>query len=86
LGYRLDALFDFCCKRSLFEFTDGTHSGMVVNVANGVAVQKVDRSGTTVCHDVGKLSATVRAGDVVDIKYANGTGIVTSIKSVELER
>lgn len=66
--------------------TEGLFSGVVLDISNGVAVQKVNREGDTVKHDVSKLSAAVSAGDLVDIKYRNGVGeVISKGKSVGVE-
>ena len=54
----------------------GDFSGMVLSVSDGVAVQRVSRAGDTVRHDVSRLSAAVAVGDVVDIGYRGGVGVV----------
>lgn len=58
--------------------SEGTFSGAVLSVANGVAVQKVSRDGATANHDLSKLSGKVAVGDVLDIKYQGGVGVVGS--------
>lgn len=67
-------------KQQQFEFTDavkeGAYSGKVLNVANGVVTQKINREGGTVQHDLGRLSAVVGIGDVIDIEYRGGMGEV----------
>lgn len=61
---------------------EGAFSGPVLSVANGVVTQKINREGATVCHDVTKLSASFAIGDVVDVSYQGGRGIV---KGADLE-
>lgn len=56
---------------------EGLHVGQVLECANGVVTQKIDREGNTVRHDASKLSATVQVGDVVDVLYRAGQGVVT---------
>ena len=55
---------------------EGSFSGQVLSVANGVVVQRVSRDGKTVCHDMSKLSAQFAVGDVVDVQYRGGQGVV----------
>lgn len=55
---------------------EGTYSGKVLDIADGVVTQKINREGDTVRHDVANLSATVNIGDVIDIQYHDGTGLV----------
>ena len=66
---------------------EGLHVGQVLDVANGVVTQKIDRAGNTVRHDASKLSVAVEVGDVVDVQYRGGMGAVTGIgKSVWVGR
>ena len=55
---------------------EGTFSGKIENVANGIVTQKVNREGETVQHGLARLSHSVKVGEVVDIKYVGGTGNV----------
>ena len=55
---------------------EGMFSGLVLNVAGGIVTQKINRDGRTALHDVQTLSRPVVAGDVVEITYAKGLGIV----------
>lgn len=55
----------------------GMFSGLITDVTNGVATQKINREGDVVYHAVKALSEVVTQGQVVDVKYAgNGVGIV----------
>lgn len=58
---------------------EGSWSGKILEVENGIAIQKINRSGDTVQHEIRKLSATVKEGDVVDINYENGKGTVLGL-------
>jgi hypothetical protein len=58
---------------------EGVFSGVVVSVEHGVVVQRVDRSGASVCHDLSKLSSHVQAGNVVDVNYRDGVGLVSGL-------
>lgn len=61
-----------------YQFTkEGFYSGKVLDVADGVMIQKIDREGNIERHDVTRLSAAVKVGDVVDIKYRDGLGEVS---------
>ena len=53
----------------------GNFSGRILDVAGGVVVQRINRVDT-VKHDVSKLSVAVKTGDVVDIGYQGGVGVV----------
>lgn len=57
--------------------SEGLHCGKVLSVVAGVVTQKVDRTGTNVHHDLSKLSLSVKPGDVVDISYRDGKGMVS---------
>ena len=57
--------------------SEGLHCGKVLRVVAGVVTQKVDRTGTNVHHDLSKLSLSVKPGDVVDISYRDGKGMVS---------
>lgn len=56
--------------------SQGSYSGLVMEVAGGVVTQRINRIGDVVRHDAGLLSAPVQQGHVVDIDYINGQGIV----------
>ena len=60
---------------------EGAFVGPVLSVENGVVTQKINREGGTVCHDASKLSERIDIGDVMDVAYLGGRGVV---KSVEL--
>lgn len=64
---------------------EGSHSGKVLEVTGGVVTQKVNREGGTVLHEVAKLSAVVETGEVVDIRYRDGIGIVSG-RATELSK
>lgn len=55
---------------------NGTWSGKVLDVSDGLVIQKINRAGETVQHDLAKLSELVKAGDLVDIVYRGGIGVV----------
>ena len=55
---------------------EGVFNGQIVQINEGVATQRVGRDGSTVKHDVSVLSQTVNVGQVVDIKYQDGLGLV----------
>jgi hypothetical protein len=56
---------------------EGFWSGKVLDVDRGVLIQKIGRGTETVTHDASKLSTPVKVGDVIDIKYVGGVGVVT---------
>lgn len=55
----------------------GRYSGKVLGVANGVMTQKVGRGGEAVMHSLSNLTKPVNVGDVVDIHYQDGLGVVS---------
>ena len=55
---------------------EGSYVGLVLDVANGVATQKINRDGATVRHAVARLSAGLVIGTVAEIAYKDGVGIV----------
>ena len=55
---------------------NGSYVGLVLDVANGVATQKINREGATVRHAVARLSAVLVIGSVADIIYKDGLGVV----------
>ena len=56
---------------------EGIYSGKILSVENGVAVQKVGRDPDVVVrHDLSKLSQPVKEGEVLDIAYKGGQGLV----------
>ncbi len=56
---------------------EGSFSGRVLEVSGGVVLQKVGRTADEVArHDPNRLSTSVALGDVVDIKYRDGVGVV----------
>ena len=57
----------------------GRFVGMVVDIFEGIVTQKTTRQGDTVKHDASMLSSSVQMGDVVDIQYRDGQGVVTDI-------
>lgn len=65
---------------------EGTFNGMVLNVIDGVATQKVGRDPDRVVrHNVARLSEKIVPGDVLDINYRGGVGVVGSrTKEIEI--
>lgn len=63
-------------KQQLFDLSgsvkEGIYSGKVLNIANGIMTQKVNRAGDTVQHDIARLSGVLNVGDVIDVKYQGG--------------
>jgi hypothetical protein len=67
--------------------TEGRFSGLVVDVTKeGFVLQKVNRDGTTVKHALSSLSQVVTPGDVVDVKYVFGRGVVSGLPDLSLDR
>lgn len=61
--------------------SQGSFSGKILSVADGVATQRINRAGDTVQHDVSRLSAPVAVGDVVDVQYRDGgVGVVGGLE------
>ncbi len=56
--------------------TDGSYSGKILDVDDGVVIQKIGRGGEAARHAVSALSRRVYEGEIVDITYVNGVGIV----------
>lgn len=56
--------------------TTGQFSGQVLSVADGVVTQRIGRDGRTAQHALRALSKAVAEGDVVDIQYVSGIGVV----------
>ena len=66
---------------------EGVHSGLVLAIADNRVTQKINRGGDTVTHDMATLSMAVQVGDVVDIQYRGGQGMVSGLgKSVGMGR
>lgn len=55
---------------------EGSFIGKVLDVVDGVATQKVNRDGDVVRHLLSRLSALVGIGEVVEIAYKDGVGVV----------
>lgn len=65
--------------------TNGFYTGKVLDVADGVVTQRINREGDVVRHAASLLSAKVGIGDVVGIGYKNGVGVVDG-KDVGVDR
>lgn len=63
----------------------GDYNGKVIDVVDGVAIQKIGRDPDRVVrHDASRLSEKVAPGDVVDINYRAGVGVVGGrVKEIE---
>ncbi len=55
---------------------DGKYSGEILDVINGQVIQKIDRAGKVVVHDISRLSTVPKKGSIEDIHYSNGRGVV----------
>lgn len=57
---------------------EGSYSGKILDVANGLAIQRINRAGATVAHVLSKLSVPVVIDQVVDVNYGpDGVGVVS---------
>lgn len=59
--------------------SEGRYFGKILSVADNIAVQKINREGTCVQHDLAKLSVQVKENDVVNILYKDGQGVVSGL-------
>lgn len=64
---------------------EGSFNGKILADKDGVVVQKIGRGGQVIRHAQSRLTATVTVGDVVDIQYQRGLGVVSG-PSRELAR
>jgi hypothetical protein len=69
---------DVFAKREIV--SEGSFSGQILSVSDGIAVQKTNRDGNTVRHAMSSLNAEVIAGTVAEIQYQKGTGVVAPAK------
>lgn len=68
-------------KSDVITVSAGNYSGKILAIENGQVVQKIGRSPNDVVrHDVSKLSVVPKVGEVEDIHYAGGTGVVQSLE------
>ena len=59
---------------------EGAFSGRILDVSDGVAIQKTGRGDETARHLVSRLSQAVEIDDVVDIRYdKDGVGVVAGL-------
>lgn len=69
------------------DIADGKYySGTVLGMNDQVLVQKINRDGEAVVHDLSRLDRKVNKGDVLDIKYLGGKGLVTGQERALVER
>ncbi len=54
----------------------GRHIGMVLRIEAGIVEQRTGRGGEVTLHREAGLSSQVAVGDLVDIDYRNGVGVV----------
>lgn len=54
----------------------GLYSGKILDVSDGLVTQRVSRDGTTVVHKMSALTSAVVPGQIADITYADGVGVV----------
>ena len=68
-----------CPKEEQESVSKGQYSGKILDVADGLATQRVGRGGEVVLHSVSRLSEPVIIGAVVDIVYTGGKGVVGGV-------
>lgn len=67
--------------------SQGTFSGPVLSIVDGVVTQRVNRNGGTALHDASELSEAVGVGQLVEINYHSGKGAVKAVgQSAEVGR
>ncbi|WP_150124107.1 LPD1 domain-containing protein [Cupriavidus nantongensis] len=54
----------------------GLFVGKILGVADGVVTQKVGRAGETVLHSMADLSGPIEVGEIAEIAYKDGKGLV----------
>jgi len=57
-------------------YRSGWFSGKVLGITNGVVTQKIGRGEQTVSHSLDNLSSPVTVGQIIDVQYKNGIGLV----------
>lgn len=77
-GNILDSVFEpRAANAPLAITTNGFYCGRIVEIVDGAVVQKIGRDPDKVVrHDLLELSASVKVGDLVEIKYKAGVGTV----------
>lgn len=66
---------------------EGMYVGRIVKIEDGFAVQKIGRDPSEVVqHDVAYLSRVPALGQVADIRYLDGNGIVKKDRGVEIDK
>lgn len=91
-GYPLDDM-DIPVQRQSLSFADqgtdfvrsGWYEGKVLDIADGVATQRVARDGGVVRHSLSALTGPVEIGKVATITYRNGRGNVVSDLGAEVK-
>ena len=66
--------------------SQGQFSGPILDVADGLATQRTGRNGATTVHEVSRLSAVVAKGDMVDIRYQGGVGVVDGLDLIQKDQ
>ncbi|MES2946933.1 MAG: GSU2403 family nucleotidyltransferase fold protein [Pseudomonadota bacterium] len=54
----------------------GLYSGKILDISDGLVTQRISRDGTTVVHKMSALTSAVVSGQIADITYADGVGVV----------
>ena len=57
---------------------EGRYNGKILDIDDGLATQRVGRSGEIVRHSLCRLSGPVTIGSVVDVTYKDGKGVVST--------
>lgn len=65
---------------------EGSYSGKVLSIEDGILTQRIGRNNETTRHRVAALVGDVAVGEVVNIAYANGVGVVGGREKAALER
>lgn len=65
---------------------EGIYSGRVIGITDGIVMQRINREGKTVLHQVNRLSMSVKVNESVQIKYDSGVGQVTKELALGVER
>lgn len=72
-------------ERLLGVVSQGIFSGPVIGIVDGVLIQKTDREGKTERHDIRLLTRLPLVGEVIDVKYQYGVGVIPG-KEIGIER
>jgi hypothetical protein len=56
----------------------GNHVGKILSIADDIATQRVGRAGETILHSLSSLSRAVNVGELAEISYRDGMGVVNN--------